>query len=64
MTQTAQRRISIRQDVCEAINPVKSELIRQLAKLEALRKSDLSDGQIFNQQKYIDLRYGKSIFYQ
>jgi hypothetical protein len=43
---------------------INSDLQTQLAKLEALRKSELADGQKFNQQKYIDLRYGKSIFYQ
>lgn len=43
---------------------INSDLETQLAKLEALRKNNLADGQLFNQQKYIDLRYGKSIFYQ
>lgn len=43
---------------------INSSLDTQLAKLEALRKNNLADGQVFNQQKYIDLRYGKSIFYQ
>lgn len=36
----------------------------QINKLEALRLSELSDGQVFNSQKYIDLRYGKTIYYQ
>jgi hypothetical protein len=36
----------------------------QLFKLEALRRAELSDGQTFNRQKYIDLRYGKSIYYK
>lgn len=43
---------------------INSDIDTQLAKLEALRKADLADGQVFNRQKYIDLRYGKSIYYQ
>ncbi len=43
---------------------INSDIDTQLAKLEALRKADLADGQTFNRQKYIDLRYGKSIYYQ
>jgi len=40
------------------------DINEQLMKLEALRRDELADGQIFNSQKYIDLRYGKSIFYK
>lgn len=43
---------------------IDADIDMQLAKLEALRKADLADGQVFNRQKYIDLRYGKSVFYQ
>jgi hypothetical protein len=41
-----------------------SDINDQLNKLEALRQSELADGRVFNAQKYIDLRYGKSIYYQ
>lgn len=37
---------------------------KQLAKLETIRKQELSDGRVFNSQKYLDLRYGDRIFYQ
>lgn len=37
---------------------------RQIIKLETLRKYELKDGWIFNQQQYIDLRYGDRVFYQ
>jgi cell division septal protein FtsQ len=37
---------------------------KQLVKLETIRKQELSDGRLFNSQKYLDLRYGDRIFYQ
>ncbi len=37
---------------------------KQLTKLEVVRKQELSDGRVFNSQKYLDLRYGDRIFYQ
>lgn len=37
---------------------------KQLLKLETIRKQELSDGRVFNSQKYLDLRYGDRIFYQ
>ena len=37
---------------------------KQISKLETIRRQELSDGRIFNSQKYIDLRYGDRIFYQ
>lgn len=37
---------------------------KQLIKLETIRKQELSDGRLFNSQKYLDLRYGDRIFYQ
>ena len=36
----------------------------QLNKLEHLRKNELRDGVIFNQQQYIDLRYSERIIYK